>query len=123
LRHRTFIIVGFAGVLLGLGLLFVGWRTAGAAIFGLPVESQSARPYLMALGFRDLGLGSALILVSLFSTRKATGLVLAATAIIPFCDMGLLLWENGWSAGPSLALHGLSGVLLVGMSGWSWMTR
>ena len=115
---RTSLILGYAATLFAVGLLFLIAPSSGAAIFALPAKAGETLRFINLLGFRDLGLSAGLAVLALQADRRAVGLLLGASAIIPLYDVGFILSQAGFRAGP-LALHAGSGACLAGLSAWS----
>ena len=107
-----------AGVFLAIAALFVAAPALGAAVFGIPAPGGSGLAYVRALGLRDLALGLYLIGLALFSSRRAVGVVLAATVVIPVGDALLVLMQEGLSSPGHLLLHGLSGGCCAAVALW-----
>lgn len=112
------LILGYAAVLFSVGLLFMAAPNSGTAVFGFPAETEQTLRFITVLGFRDLGLSVGLAVLALFADRRAVGLLLGTSAIIPLCDFLFILSEAGFTTGP-LVLHGGSGLCLAGLSAWS----
>lgn len=101
--------------LLGLGLLFVAAPRLGAVLFGLPPpeESQATLAWLRALGLRDLAFGTYVLVLALCAGRRAAGLVLGVTVLIPLGDIVLVAAASGPGAW-QLLLHAASGAYMAG---------
>jgi Domain of unknown function (DUF4267) len=108
----AWVVLGMAGVFLLLGLAFIADAELGAAIFGIPAAEATGRSYVRALGLRDLALGLYLIGLTWFASRRAVGIVLGATLVIPAGDLLLILTQAGLSSPSHLLLHGLSALIL-----------
>ena len=80
-----------------LGLVLIVSPRLGAAIFGIPTEGTGLR-YVAALGVRDIAFGLYIAALALFASRRAVGIVLALTVLIPMGDIAILLVERGLSA-------------------------
>ena len=119
LRGAAFLVVlATAAVFLVIAALFVAAPAPGAAVFGIPVSDGPGLTYMRALGLRDLALGLYLLGLALFSSRRAVGVVLAATVAIPVGDMLLVLAREGLSSPGHLLLHGLSGACCAAVALW-----
>jgi len=105
-----------AGVLVALGALFVAAPRWGAVVFGVAPPEGPALAYLRAIGLRDLAFGAYLVVLARTADRRALGLVLAATTIIPAGDLIIVALTAGavWQLG----LHALSGIYLAGAAAW-----
>ncbi|MBP0445356.1 DUF4267 domain-containing protein [Roseomonas sp. SSH11] len=98
--------------LAALGILIVAAPRMGAALFGLPAPEGEAIGYLHALGIRDIAFGGYVLALAALSGRRAAGIVLAVTVLIPVSDMVLLVAMRGLSSPLHLLLHGASGVYI-----------
>ena len=105
-------------VLLGLfpitfGLRFLLDPQGAAAGFGTdPWPTGTGDGYFAVKGIRDIfGALSILVLMAL-GQRRATGVVMAIAAIIPFTDMVVVLTHGGTVA-TALGVHGLTGVVVL----------
>ncbi|NNM74804.1 DUF4267 domain-containing protein [Enterovirga aerilata] len=108
-----------AALLLGLafllvGLCFVAAPRLGAVIFGIEAAEPAALAYVRAIGFRDLALALYIFGLAAAASRRALSLVLAASLVIPACDIALVLSVAGWSAMPQLLIH-LAGAAALGL--------
>lgn len=104
--------VGFVG----LGLLFILAPRAGAALFGIASPGGEAQAYLPAIGLRDIALGLYLVVLTLAASRRAVGLLLAVTVLIPAGDIILVAVASGLVL--QLLLHLVSGVVVGGAAWW-----
>jgi hypothetical protein len=114
----TWLVLAPGIALLLLGLLFIAAPRAGAAIFGLPAPEGPGLAYLAAIGLRDVAFGLYILALAFFGTRRAVGLVLAVTVLIPIGDILLVLSERGLSSPGHLLLHGASGAYMAAASIW-----
>jgi len=105
-------------VFIGLGLLFLLAPLAGAALFGLAAPEGQGFGYLPAVGLRDLAFGLYLLILSLTATRRALGLILAATLVIPIGDLVIVSAARGSDAIFNLLLHGASAAVMAAGSIW-----
>jgi hypothetical protein len=112
------VVLGFAGVFLALGILFILAPRAGAGLFGLPAPEGAAHGYLPAIGLRDLAFGLYLALLAFLGSRRTLGFVFAATLVIPLGDLALVGFARGLDAPLPLALHAVSGLGMAGASLW-----
>ncbi|WP_207540209.1 DUF4267 domain-containing protein [Sabulicella rubraurantiaca] len=99
-----------AVVLAALGVLFVVAPRAGAAVFGLPAPEGDALGYLRAIGIRDLAFGGYVLALAWLAGRRAAGIVLAITLLIPVSDLALILSIRGFDSPLHLLLHAASGI-------------
>src|SRR5215204_4038125 len=106
-RHtKTWIVLGLSLIFLLIGGLFIVAPRWGATLFGIPAPEDRGLAYVQAIGFRDLALALYIIALTLFSTRRALGIVLGLTVLIPVCDVSLVATVTGLSSWGHLALHG-----------------
>lgn len=113
----------WAALLLGavfllIGICFVVAPRLGATIFGIAAEDAVALAYVRAIGFRDLALALYIFGLSAFSRRRALSTVLAASLVIPVCDITLVLSIAGWSSVGQLLIHLAGAVALASVSLW-----
>ncbi len=114
---RLWAVLALALVFLALGVLFLAAPALGALIYGVPESEGIGRTYLRAIGARDAALALYLAGLSLFSTRRAVSVVLAASLVIPACDLALIL-TAGTAAWWQVALHGVSAGVLALTALW-----
>ncbi len=91
---------------------------AGAAVFGVPAPDGAGLAYVRAVGLRDLALALYLLGLACFSSRRAVGIVLGATVVVPVGDVLLVLAREGVSSPGHLLLHGLSGACCAAVALW-----
>jgi Domain of unknown function (DUF4267) len=114
----TWIVLAPAIGLTLLGLLFILAPRLGATIFGIEAPEGPGIAYLVAIGLRDLAFGLYIAALALFSGRRAVGLVLAITVLIPAGDIALVIAHRGVSSLGHLLLHAASGLYMAGASLW-----
>jgi hypothetical protein len=114
----AWVVVAMAGVFLVIAALFVAAPALGTAVFGIPAPDGAGLAYVRAVGLRDLALALYLLGLACFSSRRAIGIVLAATVVIPAGDMLLVLTREGLSSPGHLLLHGLSGACCAAVALW-----
>ncbi len=114
---RLWAVLALALVFLALGVLFLAAPAFGALIYGVPEPEGIGRTYLRAIGARDAALALYLAGLSLVSTRRAVATVLAASLVIPACDLGLIL-SAGTATWWQVALHGVSAGVLALTALW-----
>ena len=114
----TWVAIAPAVALVLLGLVLIVTPTVGAAIFGLPLPPGSAAGYVPAIGVRDVAFGLYILALAWFSSRRAVGIVLALTALIPMGDILVLVSHTGLSSPWHLALHGVSGLYMAAAAAW-----
>ena len=113
----TWIVLAPAIGLLLIGVVFLASPQSGAAIFGVPAPPGS-EPYLIAIGLRDIAFGLYVLALALFASRRAVGLVLGITILIPLGDIAIVAVERGWSGWGHLLLHAASGTYMAAASWW-----
>lgn len=98
--------------LLGLGIMFIGFRglvaPQDAAGFGIPgtrTEDPNFRAWLSVKAARDIGLGVILLVMIIAAGSVTLGWLLVATAVIPAGDMLIVLRNKG----PKVAAYGIHG--------------
>ena len=114
----TWIAIAPAVALVLLGLVLIVAPTVGATIFGLPLPPGSAAGYVPAIGVRDIAFGLYILALAWFSSRRAVGIVLALTALIPVGDILVLVVHTGLSSPWHLGLHGVSGLYMAAAAAW-----
>ncbi|AWN54798.1 DUF4267 domain-containing protein [Methylobacterium sp. 17Sr1-1] len=114
---RLWAVLGLALVFLALAALFLAAPALGALIYGVPAPEGIGRTALRAIGARDAALALYLAGLALFSTRRAVAIVLAASLVIPACDLVLIL-SAGTAAWWQVALHGVSAGVLALTALW-----
>lgn len=93
---------------MALGVVFIAAPDLGAAVFGLPAPEGDGAAWVAVVGLRDLAFGGYVLALALFSSRRAVGLVLGVTALIPLGDILVLLAVRGFSSPGHLLLHLMS---------------
>lgn len=101
----TWILLAPAIGLVLLGVVLIVSPGLGATIFGLPAPDGLARGYLPALGIRDIAFGGYIVALAALSGRRAVGIVLLVTVLIPAGDIALLLAERGLFGPEASPLH------------------
>jgi Domain of unknown function (DUF4267) len=114
----AWVVLAMASAFLLIAAVFVAAPALGAAVFGIPAPDEAGLAYVRAVGLRDLALGLYLFGLALFSSRRAVGIVLAATVAIPVGDALLVLAREGLSSPGHLLLHGLSGACCAAVALW-----
>jgi hypothetical protein len=114
----TWIAIAPAVALVLLGLVLIVAPRLGAAIFGLPAREGAGIGYVIAIGIRDIAFGLYILALAWFSSRRAVGIVLALTALIPVGDILVLVVHTGLSSPWHLALHSVSGLYMAAAAAW-----
>jgi hypothetical protein len=112
------VIVALAGVFLVLGGLFVALPHWGALLFGIGAPEGEGLSYVRAIGFRDMALGLYIACLAIWSDRRALGIVLGVTTVIPVMDFALIMGVRGLSSPAHLLLHGASAAVFAGLAAW-----
>ena len=112
-----FVLAPAIGLVL-IGVLFVVAPRAGAAIFGVAAPEGPGAAYLVAIGLRDITFGLYIVALALFATRRAVGLVLGLTTLIPIGDILIVASLRGLSSPGHLLLHALSGLYMAAACAW-----
>jgi hypothetical protein len=107
-----------AAALMALGCVFIAAPRLGAAIFGLPAPEGQGAAWLAVVGARDLVFGGYVLALALFSGRRAAGVVLGVTALIPLADILILLAAGAASPG-HLLLHLASAGAVAATAAWT----
>lgn len=105
--------------LAALGLLFILWPRAGAWLFGLELPEGGARAWLAVVGLRDLVFAGYAFALASLASRRALGILLALTALIPVGDVAILL-ATGSGSPLHVALHLLSCAVMAGAAWWAF---
>jgi hypothetical protein len=114
----TWLVLALSGVFVLLGLLFVFAPRAGAALFGIQAPEVPGLSYVSAIGLRDLAFGLYLFALSRLSGRRAVGVILALTVLIPAGDVIIVFLERGFESPKHLLLHSVSGIVMAASSIW-----
>jgi hypothetical protein len=114
----TWLVLAPAIALVLLGILFIVAPRTGAAVFGIPAPEGSGLAYVAAIGVRDVAFGLFVLTLALLASRRAVGLVLAVTVLIPTGDILIVVNERGLSSPGHLLLHGASGAYMAAAALW-----
>lgn len=117
-RPSTWLIWALSAVFVGIGFIFMFAPRAGAAIYGLAAPPETGPAYLIAIGLRDLAFGLYLFTLSRYASRRALGLILGITVLIPVGDVLIVSAQRGLEAWGHLLLHAGSGAVMAGASAW-----
>jgi Domain of unknown function (DUF4267) len=101
-----------------LGAVFIVAPRLGGAIFGIPAPEGPGAAWLAVVGLRDLAFGGYVLALALLSTRRAVGVVLGVTAVIPLGDVLVLLAVRGLSSPGHLLLHLASTGVMAAAAAW-----
>ena len=117
-QAKTWVVLGLSATFFLIGALFILAPRWGATLFGIPAPEDRGLAYVQAIGFRDLALALYISALVLLSTRRALGIVLALTALIPVCDVGLVATMTGLTSPGHLALHEVSAICFALLAIW-----
>jgi hypothetical protein len=105
------ILLGIFPLTFGTQFLFDGH--SAAANFGIdPWPTGTAAGYFAVKGIRDIVLGLNLLALFALGQRRATGVLMAITSLIPIVDMTTVLTHDGPVA-TALGVHGLTAAILL----------
>ena len=110
------LLLGAAFLVLGIG--FASAPRFGAWLFGIEAAEGSALAYVRALGFRDVALALYIFGLIALGTRRGLSVVLAASLVIPACDVALVLSVSGWSSIGQVFVHLAGAAGLAAVSFW-----
>jgi len=104
-----------ATLLLGAFMLYLSVSTvldptAAAAGFGVPLSGTEAVPWLHVKAGRDLGIGLAFAGLVAARQRRAAGVFVLASIVMPVVDALTAVREGGTSLALALAIHGSAAV-------------
>ncbi|GAA3109094.1 hypothetical protein JOF29_001506 [Kribbella aluminosa] len=105
------VLLGVFPLTFGAQFLFAGHTAAPS--FGIdPWPTGIAAGYFAVKGIRDIVLGLNLLALFALRQRRATGIYLAISAIIPIVDMIIVLTHGG-PAATAFGVHGLTAVVML----------
>jgi hypothetical protein len=104
-RGSTWAALSLGAAFLILGIGFAAAPRFGAWIFGIETEPGSTLAYVRAIGFRDIALAFYIFGLIAFGTRRGLSVVLAASLVIPACDVALVLSVSGWRSIAQVFVH------------------
>jgi hypothetical protein len=114
--RMSWLMLSLAGLFLLIGALLIAAPRPGAQLFGIPAVHEDGLVYVRAVGFRDLALALYLALLTLWASRRALAILLAATVLIPVLDFVMVLVVRGASSPWHLALHAGSATVFAGLA-------
>lgn len=103
---------------MALGSIFILAPEMGGAIFGIPAPEGEGASWPAVVGLRDLVFGGYVIALALYSDRRAVGVMLGVTALIPLGDVLILLAVQGSPSPGHLLLHLASAGIMSGAAIW-----
>jgi hypothetical protein len=100
--------------ILAIGVLYLASPRVAVRSFGLPLpeEGPNITWWLRLKGVRDIASGLILLACIAWGGPRVVGIVLLASATIPFGDMVLVLASKG-SARSAFGIHGITMVLML----------
>jgi|SRR5689334_7402907 len=101
------VLIGIFPLTFGARFLFDG--SGAAPGYGV---TAAAGAYFAIKGIRDIALGLNVLTLFALGHRRATGIVLAVTSIVPFVDAAIVLTHGG-SLLTALFVHVLTALVLV----------
>lgn len=105
------ILLGIFPLTFGSEFLFAG--ASAATNFGIdPWPTGVAAGYFAVKGIRDIVIGLNLLALFALGQRRATGVLMAITAVIPIVDMITVFTHHG-PAATALGVHGLTAVVML----------
>ncbi|MFI6677957.1 DUF4267 domain-containing protein [Kribbella sp. NPDC050470] len=106
------ILLGLFPISFGVRFLLLDPQGAAAGFGTESWPTGAAAGYLAVKGIRDIAFGLIILALLALGERRATGVVLAVAAIIPFVDMVVVLTHGGTVA-TALGVHALTGVVVL----------
>jgi hypothetical protein len=105
------VLLGVFPLTFGSQFLFAGHTAAPS--FGIPEwPTGIAAGYFAVKGIRDIVIGLNLLTLFALRQRRATGILMAITTLIPITDMITVLTHHG-PAATALGVHGLTAVVML----------
>ena len=105
------VLLGVFPLTFGTQFLFAGHTAAPS--FGIdPWPTGVAAGYFAVKGIRDIVIGLNLLTLFALGQRRATGILMAITALIPITDMITVLTHGG-TAATALGIHGLTALVML----------
>ena len=114
MRRFTTVLTVLLGIFpLTFGLQFLLAGHSAATGFGIdPWPTGAAAGYFAVKGIRDIVIGLNLLALFALRQRRATGVLMAITTMIPITDMIVVLTHGG-TAATALGVHGLTAVIVA----------
>ncbi|WP_427889732.1 DUF4267 domain-containing protein [Kribbella sp. GL6] len=105
------VLLGVFPLTFGSQFLFAGHTAAPS--FGIPEwPTGVAAGYFAVKGIRDIVLGLNLLTLFALKQRRATGILMAISALIPVTDM-ITVFTHGGPAATALGVHGLTALVML----------
>ncbi|GAA1588742.1 MULTISPECIES: DUF4267 domain-containing protein [Kribbella] len=114
MRRFTTVLTVLLGVFpLTFGTQFLVAGHTAAPSFGIAEwPTGVAAGYFAVKGIRDIVLGLNLLTLFALGQRRATGILMAITALIPITDM-ITVFTHGGPAATALGVHGLTALVML----------
>lgn len=114
MRRFTTVLTVLLGVFpLTFGTQFLVAGHTVAPSFGIAEwPTGVAAGYFAVKGIRDIVLGLNLLTLFALGQRRATGILMAITALIPITDM-ITVFTHGGPAATALGVHGLTALVML----------
>ncbi|MGZ0151697.1 DUF4267 domain-containing protein [Kribbella sp. WER1] len=105
------VLLGVFPLTFGSQFLFAGHTAAPS--FGIAEwPTGVAAGYFAVKGIRDIVLGLNLLTLFALRQRRATGILMAISALIPITDM-ITVFTHGGPAATALGVHGLTALVML----------
>ncbi|HWD77818.1 MAG TPA: DUF4267 domain-containing protein [Kribbella sp.] len=105
------VLIGVFPLTFGSQFLFAGHTVAPT--FGIPEwPTGVAAGYFAVKGIRDIVLGLNVLALLALRQRRATGVVMAITTLVPIVDM-ITVFSHGGPAATALGVHGLTAAVML----------
>lgn len=105
------VLLGVFPLTFGSQFLFAGHTAAPS--FGIPEwPTGVAAGYFAVKGIRDIALGLNVLALLALRQRRATGVMMAITALVPIVDM-ITVFSHGGPAATALGVHGLTAAVML----------
>lgn len=106
------LLAAVAIIAVGVVYLFSPWKATQSFGLPLPEEGPNIAWWLRLKGSRDVVSGLVVLAVIVWGGPRLLGIVLLIEAMIPACDMSLVLAANG-STRAAFGIHGLTAALMI----------
>jgi hypothetical protein len=105
------VLLGVFPLTFGSQFLFAGHTAAPS--FGIPEwPTGVAAGYFAVKGIRDIVLGLNLLALLALRQRRATGILMAISTLVPITDM-ITVFSHGGPAATALGVHGLTALVML----------
>ena len=99
-----------------LGVNFMVHPHAGAAGYGVQVNTTDADAFLMAKGLRDVAAGLVLLCLLAFASARSVALFLLAMTVVPFGDATIVALTRTAPA-YAVPMHAITGLFMLILAG------